>query len=129
MSDGGNEVALEVLVGFEQAQWDSVHGYSLSHDGQQLVYARSGDLWIKDLTTDNAPHQLTTGPVAVGGPAFSPDDSAIAFAELHRYGLESTFVIPNHRTAPILIDSAVTAGSHYLVDEGNLVEEMLVWLP
>lgn len=130
MSGSGMELRFEVLAGFSQAEWGTVHSYRLSHDGSQLVFARAGDIWVKDLTDPEAvPHQLTTGPTALSGATFSPDGSLLALVESHPYGLEQTFVIPNHRGAPILVDSRTEAGSVWRIEDGNLMEEILVWLP
>lgn len=129
MSGSGTDMQISMLVGFNEAQWGSVSDYSLSGDGQQLLFSRSSELWIKDLASDAPPHQLTTGPAILTGAAFSPDDSMIMFVEWHRYGSEKTFVIPNHRAAPILIDSSVPQGREYMIDDSNLVEDILVWLP
>ena len=130
LSGTGTELRFDVLVGFSQAEWGTVHSYRLSQDGSQLVFARAGDIWVKDLTDPGSPpHQLTTGPTSLAGPAFSPDGRWLAFVEFHPYGLEQTFIIPNHSGAPILIDSQTIPGRVWRIEDGNLMEEILVWLP
>lgn len=126
------ELGAYLVQPFTQAQW-GIRGVSylaLSADQTQLAYVLNGDIWVKDLTQDVPPVQLTTGPTANAGPAFSPDGKHIAFVGPRTYGLNDTLVLPNDGTGPYLVDSGDHANSQaYLVDGQNLVKEIMSWLP
>ncbi len=131
-STDGNLDDVSVVALFSRAEWDfaGVDGLALSPDGTDLAYARGSDLWVVDLDgEDLAPHQLTTGPSSNRGPVFSPDGKHIAFASGSSYGLDETYVIPNHRNAPLFIDHSQGAGDQYLLEDNTLVDNMLAWLP
>ncbi|HLU82813.1 MAG TPA: hypothetical protein VKZ43_05380 [Trueperaceae bacterium] len=127
-TDGAVEGTL--LATFTRAEWDvGVNGLALSADGSELVFERASDLWVMDLVPDAPQHQLTTGPTNNHGAVFSPSGTHIAFASGGRYGLDETYVIPNHRTAPLFIDYLQDAGNEFLLEADTLVDYSLAWLP
>jgi hypothetical protein len=128
----GDTLELKVLEVFNQADWGlgGVYDLALSADETQLAYVRNGDIWVKDLTTTASAKQLTTGPTPIAGPAFSPDSSLIVFVGVRPYGLNDTLVLPNDGTGPYVVnanDRSVTQA--YVLDERNLVDVVMVWLP
>lgn len=126
---GGN-VEGYVLASFTRAEWDDgVNGLALSPDGEELVFQRASDLWVLDLEAGSDAHQLTTGPSNNHGGVFSPNGTHIAFASGGSLGLQETYVIPNHRQAPLFIDHGQGAGDEYLLEDSTLVDFMLAWLP
>lgn len=130
--DGDDQFDLEVLVSLTQQQWGiaGIDDIALSHDGTQLAFVRSGDIWAKDLTTDEALRQLTVGPTANWGPAFSPDGSLIAFVGARGGELRDTLVVRNDDGGPYMVstnDHSLT--EVFLVDRRYLVEEIMAWLP
>jgi dipeptidyl aminopeptidase/acylaminoacyl peptidase len=80
---------------------------ALSPDWQELAYTtnytgwredyRKADLWVLNLESGQT-RQLTAGTGGVGGPAWSPDSSRIAFAAPHdpalSYSRTELFVVP-----------------------------------
>ena len=131
LEDDG-ELGAFLVQGFNRAQWGlrGVYYLALSADQTQLAYVLNGDIWVKDLTQDVAPLQLTTGPTQNAGPAFSPDGAYIAFVGPRAYGLNDTLVLPNDGTGPYLVDIGDHANSQaYVVDDRNLVKEIMSWRP
>lgn len=123
-------VAGTILTSFTRAEWDyGVDGLALSPDGTELVFERASDLWVMDVEPNATVHQLTTGPTSNHGAVFSPGGTHIAFASGGRYGLDETYVIPNHRQAPLFIDYGQDAGDQYLLEADTLVDYSLAWLP
>lgn len=129
LSSGSDTVNLGLLVGFSADEWagSKPFDFAFSNDFTQLVYAYNSDIWVKDLTDDSAPQQLTTGPTGLVGPVFSPDGSHIALVEYQRYTLRHTFVIPNHRTDPLFIDGLSAQTEAFLLQSATLVDTMLLW--
>ena len=130
--EGDDELGAFIVQGFTRAQWglSGVTYLALSADETQLAYVLNGDIWVKDLTQDGAPLQLTTGPTANVGPAFSPDGAYIAFVGRRTYGLSDTLVLPNDGTGPYIVDVGDYPNSQaYLVDKQNLVKEIMSWRP
>jgi len=126
---GGSVQGFE-LAAFTRAEWDDgVSGLALSADGSQLLFERAGDLWVIDIGPGAEPHQLTTGPTSNHGGVFSPTGSHIAFATGGGLGLDETYIIPNHRQAPLFIDHGQGAGDQYLLEAETLVDYMAAWLP
>ncbi|MFA5594087.1 MAG: hypothetical protein WDA15_02260, partial [Trueperaceae bacterium] len=131
LEDDG-ELGAYIVQRFTRAEWGirGVTYLALSTDQSQLAYVLNGDIWIKDLTEDQAPLQLTTGPTSNYGPAFSPDGAYIAFVGPRTYGLNDTLVLPNDGTGPYLVDIEDPANSQaYLVDKRSLVDAIMTWLP
>ena len=105
-------------------------GLSVSPNGSEIVFNRSGSLYVMDLRDGAVPHQLTTGPQVNEGAHFSPDGSQVAFAVTSlAAGFQSQYIIPNTRGAPIEIDRGKDKGGQYLLDEDNLVTGIEAWLP
>ncbi len=126
---------LNVHVGFAGEPWDgpdSVMDLALSPDGTQLAYSYGDrvtpDLMLKDLAAPGSePHQLTGGPGAHVGAAFSPDSTMIAFVERHPDWASNVFVIPNHRDEPILIGASGPIRERHHVATGR-AHRVLAWL-
>lgn len=129
-STDGN-VEGELLTTFTRAEWDTfgIDGVAISPDGTEMVFERAGDLWVADVQPGAVPHQLTTGPSRNRGARFSPDATHLAFASGGAYGLDETYIIPNHRGDPLFIDHSQDAGNEYLLEANTLVDDMLSWLP
>lgn len=126
----GGKLEGYALATFTRAEWHhGVSGLALSPDGDQLLFQRSSDLWVLDLEPDAEPHQLTTGPSSNHGGVFSPNGTHIAFASGSSIGLQETYVIPNHRQAPLFIDHGQGVGDEYLLEDNTMVDFMLAWLP
>ncbi len=121
----------DLLTVFTRAEWDvyGPDGVAISPDGSQMVFERAGDLWVADVVPGAVAHQLTTGPSANGGARFSPDGTHLAFASGSDLGLDETYIIPNHRDAPLFIDHSQGAGNEYLLEANTMVDFMLSWLP
>ncbi|MFA7460606.1 MAG: hypothetical protein WCY60_06325, partial [Trueperaceae bacterium] len=127
-----DELGAYLIQTFTRAEWGQrgVTFLALSADESQLAYVLNGDIWVKDLAPEGTPRQLTTGPTANAGPAFSPDGEHIAFTGLRPYGLSDTLVLPNDGTGPYLVDVRDPANSQaYVVDSQNLITAILAWLP
>lgn len=120
-----------IVTTFTQTEWDlyGPGGLALSPDDSELVFERVGDLWVVDLEPGATPHQLTTGPPANYGAVFSPTGSHLAFASGGSLGLDETYIIPNHREAPLFIDHGQRAGDQYLLEANTMVDFSLAWLP
>ena len=129
-STDGN-VSGVLLTTFTRVEWDvyGIDGLAISPDGTEMVFERAGDLWVADVEPGAVPHQLTTGPSANRGARFSPDGTHLAFASGSNVGLDETYVIPNHRGAPLFIDHSQRAGDEYLLEADTLVDFVLSWLP
>ena len=122
-------ITIDLYATFNRAEWQSgVGSVALAQDDSQLLYTLGTDLWVMDFTQGAAPHQLTTGPVYKGGAQFSPDATAIAFSAGGEYGLNETYIIPNHRSEPLFITYG-QSGDEYLTGEDTLVDYMLAWKP
>lgn len=123
-------IVIDLYATFTRGEWDAgVLDIALSSDGSQLAYTRGSDLWVMDFAPGATPHQLTTGPIYHGGAQFSPDGTAIAFAAGGAYGLDETYIIPNHRNEPLFIDVGQNAGDEYLIGVDTLVDSVLAWAP
>lgn len=129
LTSGEDVIDIEPLVTFNEEQWafGIPNNIAISHDSSQIAFSHSGDIWAGAIGA--TPHQLTTGPTSLTGPAFSPDGSFIAFTEFHSYASNPTFVIPNHRDIPYFVAGNGPETEAYLLEESTLVDRMLVWLP
>ena len=126
-----DDLGAYLVQGFTQAEWGQrgVTYLALSADESQLAYVLNGDIWVKEFAPDAAARQLTTGPTANVGPAFSPSGDHIAFVGLRPLGLNDTLVLPNDGTGPYLVNASDPANSQaYVVDSQNLVTNILAWL-
>ena len=122
-------LTIDLYATFNRAEWQSgVGSLALAQDDSQLVYTLGRDLWVMDFAQGAAPHQLTTGPVYKGGAQFSPDNTAIAFTAGGGYGLDETYIIPNHRSEPLFITYG-QSGDEYLTGEDTLVDRIMAWKP
>jgi hypothetical protein len=122
-------ITIDLYATFNRAEWElGVGSLGLSQDNSQLVYTLGSDLWVMDFTPDATPHQLTTGPVYKNGAQFSPDNKFIAFSAGGQYGLDETYIIPNHRSEPLFITYG-QGGDEYLIGENTLAEKILAWKP
>lgn len=129
LASSGANLEIDLYAIFTRAEWDAGIGdLAISKDGRQLAYTRGRDVWVMDFAQGATPHQLTTGSVYVGGTQFSPDASALAVSAGGQYGLNETYIIPNHWNAPVLLDYGQGAGNEYLTGEDTLVDAVLVWL-
>lgn len=131
LASGSETVSLNLLVGFGPDEWAGAKpfDFTFSHDGTQIAYAYNSDIWVKSLTDNSPPHQLTTGPTGLVGPAFSPDGNFIALVEYQRYTLRHTFIIPNHQEDPLFIDGTSAGTEAVLLEAATLVDEILLWGP
>ncbi len=129
LASGSETVTLNLLVGFGTDEWAAAKpfDFTFSHDRTQIAYAWNSDIWVKSLTDNSPPHQLTTGPSGLVGPAFSPDGNAIALVEYQRYTLRDTFIIPNHRHDPLFIDGTSAGTQAFLLEAATLVNEIMLW--
>jgi hypothetical protein len=122
-------ITIDLYATFNRAEWElGVGSLGLSQDNSQLVYTLGSDLWVMDFIPNATPHQLTTGPVYKNGAQFSPDNTFIAFSAGGQYGLDETYIIPNHRSEPLFITYG-QSGDEYLIGEDTLVETILAWKP
>lgn len=130
LASSGPSIEIDLYAVFTRAEWDAlIYDIALSRDGTQLAYTQGRDLWVMDFVQGAVPHQLTTGPVNLGGTQFSPDASSLVVSAGGRCGLDETYIIPNHRNTPIVIDYGQGAGNEYLTGEDTPVEAVLAWLP
>lgn len=130
LASSGANLEIDLYATFTRAEWDAGIGdIAFSKDGVQLAFTRGQDVWVMDFAQGATAHKLTTGPIHVGGTQFSPDGASLALSTRSQYGLNETYVIPNHRNAPILIDHGQGAGNAYLTGEDTLIDAMLAWLP
>lgn len=129
LASGSETVNMSLLVRFNDDEWavSTPTDFTFSHDGSQIAYAYNSDIWVRDLSDDSAPHQLTTGPTGLVGPVFSPDGNYLALVEYQRYSLRHTFVIPNHRSDPVFIDGISTETDAYLLEARTMIDTMLLW--
>ena len=123
------DISGTVLTYFTRAEWgDGVSGLALSPDASELDFQRGSDLWVMDAQPGAEPHQLTTGPSSLHNAVFSPDGQFLAVAAGGTYGLDETYIIPNHRQAPIYLEHG-QGGDEYLLEPNTLVDGMLLWQP
>jgi len=66
---------------------------AVSPDGQALVFADSGDLWILPLAGDRKPRPFLTTPFAENGAQFSPDGHWLAYTS-NESGRNEVYVRP-----------------------------------
>lgn len=131
-TEADDDLTGDILLGFSQAQWGSwgPDFIALNADESQMAYVLDGDIWVKDLGTDASPYQITRGPTANVGPAFSPDGSYIAFVGGRYLGSSDTFILPNDRNGPYLVNLDDPQSTEaYVLDRGNLADAIMAWLP
>lgn len=114
---------------------NEIRDLAASPAGDRLVYSYGDDtdhnIMLKDLTASTPEAgltQLTSGPHAHVGAAFSPDGTMVAFSEYISWRGASVFIIPVDQAAPIHIeDSGPTRDRHWRAD--GQAERILAWLP
>lgn len=124
----------EALLGYVAFSQDEgvPHYLAASSDGSEAAFSLAGDVWVMDLEPGATPHQITTNPDEEHphvGPQFSPDGTLIAFVEIAPTvsGFDEQYVVPNHRSDPILIGDG--EGSQFLLREETRIGRLEAWAP
>lgn len=131
LADDSETIEFGILLPFIAAEWalGQPSDLSLSANSRQLAYSYNSDIWLKDLTNNEAARQLTTGPSTLVGPAFSPDATHLALVARKTPTRSDTFVLPLNQPEPLFVDGPNSDPAAVMLAVDTMVDSMLRWQP